>query len=77
MMSPETMQAVMAKRFSDGTTPRSPAYRLGYFHALAKAPDRERFKPGSAEFDAYWAGYDDGRNSGDIYASRVTEESER
>lgn len=77
MMSPETMQAVMAKRFSQGTTPRSNAYKMGYLCALAEAPSYGMYEPGSAEFDAYWAGYDNGINSGSHYAVLAIEESER
>lgn len=76
-MLPETANAIFEKRFSHGTTPRSAPYKIGFRHALTKTPDREFCKPGTAEFDAYWAGYDDGRRSADTYAQLVAEESER
>lgn len=76
-MSPETANAIFEKRFSQGTTPRSAPYKIGFRHALTKTPDRDICKPGTAEFDAYWAGYDDGRNSAQQYLDLVTREMER
>lgn len=72
-----TANAIINKRFSSGSTPRSAAFKHGFATGLMKTPDRESYQPGSAEFDAYWAGYEDARNSMKTYLELVAKESEQ
>ena len=59
-------QSVFDAAMSPGREPRSAAYRAGLLHCLRVRIDRVHwvrcpYAPGSAEFDAYYAGVDEGR----------------
>lgn len=61
------VQALMARRFSRGVTPRSEAYQCGLLHILRQEIDgvalpRRPYEVGTAEADAYWAGGDEGHH---------------
>jgi hypothetical protein len=60
-VSPE---AIYQERFASGATPRSEAYRKGVMAILQwqayMKPMVCPYPAGSAEFDAYWAGHDEG-----------------
>lgn len=60
------IDAIMDLRFGDGTTPRSTPYMQGVRNALQQRAGCNqtiypRHEPGTAEFDAYYAGIDEGR----------------
>ena len=57
-------QALHAEAFGKPRQPRSEAYKLGCLHALMRRVAGMKtscpFRPGTAEFDAYYAGNDEG-----------------
>lgn len=67
-MNPTALQ-IHQRLFTPGRTPRSTAYRLGTFDALRHHLGENKhtcpYAAGSADFDAYWAGWDEGRGAVD------------
>jgi len=69
----EEASEIMKDRFSIGTTPRSSAYREGYSERLqrvatdGKHKNKPIYKAGTAEFDAYYCGFDHALNSIDVF----------
>ncbi|WP_209304292.1 hypothetical protein [Pusillimonas caeni] len=65
-MSELTAQAVFDKAFEPGRSPRSEAYKLGVLNCLRARIDGAQYPPcpynlGTVEADAYFAGFDAGR----------------
>lgn len=62
----DTLAILQASAFSTARTPRSDAYKAGHYAALVKflgdGPLRRcPYANGTAEADAWYAGYDEGR----------------
>lgn len=62
---------MMLSAFTPGRTARSGAYKLGVLAKLRLVLQRERlvcpYAPGSAEFDAFFAGADEGSGIAQLY----------
>ena len=69
----EEAAAIFKDRFSPGTTKRSIAYKEGYQARLQRVSTgiknvtEETYQAGTAEFDAFWSGFDHALNSIDVY----------
>ena len=56
----KNIDAIMERIFTPGRDPRSPEYMAGCRAAIERAAGGNPYRPGTAQSDAWYAGWDEG-----------------